>query len=239
MNYYFITGTSRGIGKALVELLLEDKNNYVYGFARNKNIEHKCYRHFNIDLSHPDKVSEFDFPNLEDASKLVLINNAGTLGQVKHLGILSSLDIIDGYSVNVIAPAVLMNNFIKTYKAQRIDKLVINITSGAAQSPYDGWSIYCSSKAAIDMLSQVGALEQDLITDGSNCKVLAVAPGVVQTQMQQEIRASNVSDFSRKDKFIKLYEDEQLYLPKDVAKALLEIINNPSIVEDVIHRLVL
>ena len=239
MNYYFITGTSRGIGKAIAALLLEDNNNIVYGLARNNSIENQNYRHFNIDLSESSNVAEFDFPELIDANKLVLINNAGSLGQVKHLGALSGQSIIDGYSINVTAPALLMNNFIKTYQDRSVEKVIINITSGAAQSPYDGWSIYCSSKAAIDMLSRVGALEQDLLKSDYPTKILAIAPGVVQTQMQEQIREFDAYDFSRKEKFISLFEEKQLYDPVDVAKAFLKIINDPNGIEEVIHRIVL
>ena len=238
MNYFFITGTSRGIGKALAELCLEN-GDCVYGFARNKKIEHKDYHHLTLDLSEPKKVSEFKFPSLGDAEKLVLINNAGTLGKVKHFGNLSSQDIISSYSINVIAPAILMNNFIKAYQDQPAEKLIINVTSGAAQNPYDGWGIYCSSKAAIDMLSRVGASEQSMDEKDHPVKILAIAPGVVQTQMQQQIRETNEKDFSRKEKFINLYEDEQLYDPRDVAKEFMEIINDPDSIGDVIHRIVI
>ena len=238
MNYFFITGTSRGIGKAIAELCLE-KGHCVYGFARNKRIDHKEYYHLTMDLSKPEKVSEFKFPSQGDADKLVLINNAGTLGEVKHLGNLSNEDIIDSYSVNVIAPAILMNNFIKAYQDQPAEKLIINVTSGAAQNPYDGWGIYCSSKAAIDMLSRVGVSEQSIGSNNHPIKILALAPGVVQTRMQEQIRTVNTEDFSRKEKFINLYENEQLYDPKDVAKEFIKIINDPASVGDVIHRIVI
>jgi len=46
LNYYYITGTSRGIGKAFAEYLLEDPSNYVIGISREKTIEHPNYRHF-------------------------------------------------------------------------------------------------------------------------------------------------------------------------------------------------
>ena len=238
MNYFFITGTSSGIGKAIAELCLE-QGHCVYGFARNKKIEHQEYYHLTIDLSELGKVSEFKFPSLGDAERLVLINNAGTLGEVKHLGNLTGETIIDGYSVNVIAPTILMNNFIMTYRDQPVNKLIINITSGAAQNPYDGWGIYCSSKAAINMLSRVGASEQSMDSKDNPVRILAIAPGVVQTKMQEQIRQTNEKDFSRKGKFINLYEDEQLYDSKDVAKELIKIMNDPDSINEVIHRIVI
>ncbi len=56
MNYFFITGSSKGLGKALSELLLNNNNNFVYGFARNCSITHKNYTHIKLDFSDLKKI---------------------------------------------------------------------------------------------------------------------------------------------------------------------------------------
>jgi len=236
MNYYYITGTSRGIGKAIAKSLLEDHtDNRVIGISRNSTIIHDNYRHINLDLSDLKAVSIFSFDNLPDAKKIVLINNAGTLGEVKHLGNLSNEIIIKGLSVNMIAPTLLVNNYLSAYQNKPVEKIIINVTSGAAQNPYDGWGIYSPGKAAIDMLSKVADIEQK--TKEYATTVLAIAPGVVATEMQTYMRELDEKDFNRKNKFIDLYEKNQLYNPKDVAKSFLKIINNPESVEGVINRI--
>lgn len=237
MNYHYITGTSQGIGKAIAEALLEDERNIVYGAARNKTIQHANYHHLYIDLTDISKVSEIEFAPHEDADRLVLINNAGMLGDIKHFGDLEAQDIANSYNLNVVAPAILINQFIQQYKDRNCEKLVINITSGAAQSPYDGWGVYCSSKASVDMMSRVAALEQDMDDVQYPTKVLAVAPGVVETNMQESIRNSDVEGFSRKQKFIELKEKEQLYEAAAVGRKYAEIISNPKLVEEVISRI--
>ena len=86
MNYFFITGSSQGLGKSLTELLLQDSNNVVYGFSRTQSINHANYIHTSIDLSDLTKVEEYEFPTLENPEKVILINNAGIVGDVNHIG---------------------------------------------------------------------------------------------------------------------------------------------------------
>ena len=87
MNYHFITGTSQGIGLAIArELLQRDSDNHVTGLARSRELTHPNYRHQTMDLSDPAALAAFRFPSLTDASRLVLINNAGTLGRIDYLG---------------------------------------------------------------------------------------------------------------------------------------------------------
>ena len=89
MKYYFITGTSQGIGKALAETLLTEPNTKVFGTARHQTISHPNYQHLILDLSqHEDlieKLPEF-FPELNDAEELILVNNAGIIGEIGYLG---------------------------------------------------------------------------------------------------------------------------------------------------------
>ncbi|MFP4092276.1 MAG: SDR family NAD(P)-dependent oxidoreductase, partial [Cyclobacteriaceae bacterium] len=155
MRYFFITGTSRGIGKALVEKILQEEGTMVYGFSRNPSVEHKRYHHHTTDLADADwlsrNVADF-FPKLEDAEQIVLINNAGMLGEVKHMGEVEHASYARLFNLNVTAPAILMNQFIKTYRQSAGERLIINVSSGAGKYPVDGWSGYCASKAALDML---------------------------------------------------------------------------------------
>lgn len=172
----------------------------------------------------------------KNSKKIILINNAATLGEVKHFGKLHNTEIDKAFTVNVIAAAILMNNFIRQYQNHRAEKIIINVTSGAAHSAYDGWGIYCASKAAINMLSQVAVKEQES-KNGNKIKVFAVAPGVVNTKMQTEIRNTEVGDFSRKEKFIELYEENELYDPNEVAKQFIRIIEKPELVKEVVSRI--
>ena len=96
MNYYYITGTSRGIGKALALLLLQENNNYVIGLSRTNTIEHERYEHIDFDLSNFEQVANYGFIDILDAEKVILINNAGMIGDVKHAGNIDNKYIFGG-----------------------------------------------------------------------------------------------------------------------------------------------
>jgi benzil reductase ((S)-benzoin forming) len=224
-NIAYITGTSRGIGQALAEVLLEEGWS-VTGISRQQTVEHPAYKHLSLNLSDPwQQWLPNVFAQHEGAKRLLLINNAGTLGEVGYMGHLAPEAIASTVALNVTAPALLMNEFVKCYPQQ--PKLVLNISSGAAQYPVDGWSIYCSSKAALDMLSEVGAHEVELAKK-SNLSIFSVSPGVVDTSMQEQIRHTDKKAFSRVAYFQQLKSGKRLADPKEVAHQLLMLINHPK-----------
>mgnify|MGYP000106078958 CR=1 FL=1 len=208
MNYYFITGTSKGLGKSIAERLLKDENNFVYGYSRSEGLKHKKYVHTRIDLGDVDTLKDFQFPELENAQKIVLINNAGIVGDINHIGRLNNQKIIDSYKVNLIAPVLFANNFVAKYGRCDAETVIVNISSGAGRTPIDGWSVYCSTKAGLDMFSQV--LKEDLELDNLNIKVLSLAPGIIDTEMQYEIRQSDESSFSNINRFVDYKKDGEL-----------------------------
>lgn len=237
MNYYFISGTSSGIGKALAENLLQDESNIVYGFSRRKTIEHRNFKHNMLDFSKVEKVAKFEFPKLNNAEKIILINNAGTLGDIKHIGNLSAQSLIDVFNVNLTALAVLCNAFIKQYQTIATEKIIINISSGAATGAYDGWATYCSSKAGVNMLTEVIDMEQKNKTNP--IKIFAIAPGVVDTAMQTTIRKTSVENFSRIEKFNQLKTTKALYSPKAVAQKIIDYCQNTDAIPALISRIVM
>jgi len=232
MNYYFITGSSKGLGKSLTELLLKDENNIVFGLSRGCSIEHQDYNHTSLDLSNLTEVQSYRFPNLENAEKIVLVNNAGMVGDVAHVGKINNQKIIDCYNLNLIAPAILSNNFVEKYNGVDCDKMVLNISSGAGRSPIDGWNVYCSTKAGMDMFSQV--LNEEVKIDQSNIRVLSLAPGIIDTGMQDQIRTADQSAFSNIEKFINYKKDGDLTQPSVTAQQVLRFIQEDKLSTNVL-----
>lgn len=227
MNYYYITGTSRGLGNALVEHLLKTPDNVVIGISRTPGPEHKNYTHFHVDLAEPDKVKSFHFPPHHDAKRIVLINNAGVVGQIKPSGRMQADAIIRNYNVNLIAPTLLTNSFMEAYKESNAEKIIVSMSSGAGKNPIDGWGPYCASKAGIDMFSRVAAEEQKNAS-GYRFKIMSIAPGIVDTLMQEEIRSSQAEDFSRLNDFINYKIENQLAHPGIIAGKYIHIIENAA-----------
>ena len=239
MNYYYITGTSRGIGKAFAEHLLENPTNYVIGLSRQCTIEHTNYKHFYLDLTDVNAVTDFKFELHAHPQKVYLINNAGSLGFIKPIGKLEASEIIKNYNLNLIAPAVLTNAFIQCYNTTDAEKVIVNISSGAARTPIDGWALYCSSKAGLDMFSRVVDAEQkvrahhplDNIHKGF--LIFSIAPGVVDTNMQTEIRSAAKADFSRLEDFIGYNVNNQLADPKTIAEKYFKVLSQINAINDV------
>jgi len=232
MNYYFITGSSKGLGKSLLDLLLKDESNFVYGFSRTSSLKHERYHHTNVDLSDLSEVQNISFPTLRKPKSIVLINNAGMVGDINHVGNLDNQKIIDCYNLNLITPVILTNNLIAKYTSLNCDKMVLNISSGAGRNPIDGWNIYCSTKAGLDMFSQVLKVESDI--DKSNIKVLSLAPGIIDTDMQIEIRKSSPSVFSNVERFINYKQDGELTSSSITAQKVLRFITENTLQKNVI-----
>lgn len=243
MNYYYITGTSRGIGKAFAEHLLENPANRVVGISRHRSIEHPHYTHSYLDLTDVNAISGFKFELHAKAKKVYLINNAGVLGFIKPVGKLDAATIIKNYTVNLIAPTVLTNAFIECYDTTDAEKVIVNVSSGAGKNPIDGWAVYCASKAGIDMLSRVVDLEQKIrakkpqenIHKGFH--IFSIAPGVVNTGMQEEIRSAQKEDFSRLEDFIGYKVNNQLSEPEFVSKKYINILANINSIKDVLSSI--
>ena len=243
MNYYYITGTSRGIGKAFAEHLLENPSNNVIGISREKTIEHLNYRHFFLDLSDAVALTGFKFEPHANAKKIYLINNAGTLGFIKPVGKLEADIIVKNYTLNLIAPSVLTNAFISCYDTADAEKAIVNISSGAGKAPVDGWAVYCASKAAVDMFSRVVDMEQGIRSEHASTsihkgfKIFSIAPGVVDTQMQDEIRKASKEDFSTHEKFIDYKVNNGLSDPVSVSRKYFRVLENVGNIKEVVFSI--
>ncbi len=227
MKYFYITGTSRGIGKATTEELLKDDNNFVFGISRHSSIQNKNYKHIPLDLNDLEKVKTFKFEELRDAEKIVLFNNAGILGHVTQVGNLDNDKIIASHNINLISPILLTNNFLSDYQESKAEKMIVNTSSGAANHTIPSWSTYCSTKAGLEMFARVIDDEQQDVKDNP-VKVLSVAPGVVDTEMQDEVREVEPENFRELDRFVQLKKNGQLVKPEDVAKKYVDIMNHPE-----------
>lgn len=219
MKKFFITGTSSGIGKALAEAALE-AGHHVVGFSRRSTITHARYKHISIDLSKLSEYVKVTFEGLREADELVLVNNAGTLGDVKPVERLNPEKVAQAYNLNVTAPSVLSAIFLGHTADMGKKRSIVNISSGAANYAVPGWSVYCASKAALEMFTKV--LKED--HPDVNCH--AISPGIVDTEMQGEIRKASEDDFPELRRFIGYKKDGELADPNEVAQKILYVVNN-------------
>ena len=111
---------------------------------------------------------------------------------------------------------------------------VVNLSTGAAQNPIEGWSAYCSAKAGLEMYSRCMIAEQSKKTNP--IKLVSFAPGVVNTEMQEDIRNTDAAQFPQLERFVGLKEKGELLEPEYVAAKILKLLNDPRFGEQpIVH----
>ncbi len=220
---YFITGTRRGLGKALATEALAN-GDFVFSLSRASDEQYENYINIFCDLSNTQGIFEpfqrllSQYP-LDNLTGLVLINNAGVLAPIGPIDKVPSHLIAQNLAVNLTAPAILIAEFIRLTEAFQGPRRIINISSGAARNAYAGWTVYCTAKAGLDMLTKSVATEQG--TEANAVKIISFAPGVVDTDMQEQIRQASQKEFPLRHRFVALKQKGGLLSARFVAKTLL------------------
>ncbi len=225
MKTTIITGGSKGLGKSLTEIYC--KNNFqVISIARSQSdFQHPNCRQIQADLSETSQLEKlmtevFTQINVDKITQIELINNAAMLGEVTPLENCSPASIEKTMALNLTAPMILSSLFLNKLKGHSASQRVVNISSGAALKAYFGWSVYCTSKAGLDMLTRSIAVEQ---TD-KNIKAISIYPGIIDTDMQSQIRNTKKEDFIHVERFINYKKEGQLAAPSTVAEQIYKLI---------------
>ncbi|MBE0641319.1 MAG: SDR family NAD(P)-dependent oxidoreductase [Bacteroidales bacterium] len=236
MDHYIITGASRGIGEALAKAVA-GPGTFVQTLSRGPVPELEAYfahekgnlLHHIVDLTNDEAVRRFAGEAIacslrKEPDGIFLINNAALLEPVIPCGQEDPAVMEAHIRVNLIAPMILTSAFIRLLGHLDVPKTVVNISSGAGRNPYAGWSSYCSSKAGLDMFTRCVALEQ--AGERFPVKIIAIGPGIVDTDMQSLLRGKSEKDFPMKPKFIQLKESGKLSDPAGSASLLLRALKD-------------
>lgn len=215
---WIVSGISSGIGKALVELLLS-KEEKVIGIGRSNPFGERIDFKY-CDLSKADEVHGLQFPFFQE--EVVLVNNAGMIGEISRISQKKEKDIAQVFQVNTLSTIHLTQLVYAEIKDKNAFSL-INISSGAANNAIPSWAAYCASKAALNMWTACFAKEESEL--GFSPKVYCVAPGVVDTVMQQKIRETDDRNFSSLPRFKELKLKGELSLASEVAKKLIYLLD--------------
>ncbi|MBM7551151.1 (S)-benzoin forming benzil reductase [Thalassobacillus pellis] len=241
MHYTIITGDSRGLGEAAAKTFLESGVS-VIGISRSGNDSLKQYAdkqqgnyyHLSCDLSDNNQVLNCADRLIDDyfslADKFYLINNAGMIEPVAPVGSMGQEEVIKHIQVNLTAPVLLTNRLLEEANRQDMQATIINITSGAADRAVHGWSVYSSTKAAINRFTETTA--EEFKNQGKNHHIVAFSPGVMDTDMQSVIRSASKEEFEDIEKFKEMKEEGKLRSPETVAAVLKDIWINPEEIEN-------
>lgn len=241
MKYFIVTGASKGLGKSIVDKLLENDNNRIFGISRTSDEEHlkKGVKYLNVDLGDTKAIAGtvntiFSHINKTSDDEFYLINNAGTINPIKTIENTDVDSLIANINVNLTSLMVLSSEFIYSLESFNGKKRILNVSSGAAKRPITGWNVYCSAKAGVDMFTQTVALEQN--SKEFPVHLMAVAPGIIDTGMQETIRLADKENFRDLDQFKSFKEKGTLLNPSVVASGIIKLLLGNDFINGDISR---
>lgn len=218
-----ITGASRGLGRALAENVPFPA--HVVDISRTAPSDGPI-EHLRADLSDPA-----EWPRVGDAvesmielhspSRCVLIHSAGVLTPIGFAGEVDATAYTSNVLLNSASGQVLGHRFLRAISGRDGRFELIMISSGAAKREYPGWSSYGAAKAALDHWVRIVGKEQ---AERGGVQVAAIAPGVVATEMQGEIRQADERDFPEVQRFHDIHDEGDLAEPGAAATKIWAVI---------------
>lgn len=217
-----IFGVSSGLGYSLVESYLS-LNVRVIGVGRRNTIIHPNYQFVEKDLSVEQDWSSFFIDLAVKQSHIQFIYNAGTLGEVNPIvGVKSSPKAV--FQLNVFSWMDIVHHSLNYFPDHSIISFAA-ISSGAGRRGISCWSQYGGSKAALDNFML--CLKTEISTDISPVSVVSFSPGVMNTDMQKNIRNLPKSNFKDVAQYQRLYEEGKLRDTSVVAQCFISYLSGP------------
>ncbi len=229
-----VTGASRGIGRALAAALLA-RGDRVLTLQRRPDATLAAstgqLEQWACDLAEPEPIArrlEAWLAALDPAHvpTLTLINNAALLPTPAPLAASDAQALAQALRVSLEAPMLLSAAFLRATATWTPPRRLLHISSGLGRHALAGSGVYCASKAGLDHLSRVIALEQATLANGA--RSVAIAPGIIDTDMQLQLRSADPGQFPAQARFAAWKDQGQLDTPEACAAKLLAYLERPD-----------
>ena len=230
-HLFVLTGASRGMGAAMARQLLAP-DHLLLCLSRQRSAALDAAgpgcEQWAIDLAQPVEAAArlaawLAAQDPKAFSSVTLINNAAALTRIGPIEACSDAELSSALRVGLEAPLLLSAAFLRATRAWAASKRVLNISSGLGRRAMAGQAPYCASKAGLDHLTRALALDEAQRPNGA--KLVSLAPGVIDTEMQQHLRAGDPAVFPELANFVGLKEKGQLTSPEDAAARVLAYLN--------------
>lgn len=219
-----VTGVSRGLGAALAAALVA-RGQRVVGIGRSAPdaLDAARFRLVRVDLAdgaalHRSVHALFAELADEAPEAITVINNAAVAGPVGPVGALDVDAIGSAFDVNLEAPVLVADAFLRAFASRGGERRLINVSSGAAVQPIPGAGLYCIAKAGLEMLTSIVAAEQG----ATGIVAVTIRPGIIDTPMQQFMRAQPRERLPSVGMFQSFHDDRQLVAPEVTAGKIVE-----------------
>jgi len=231
-----LTGASRGMGFAMARQLL-DAGHDLLCISRKTSEElaqaaaragRRCEQ-WPQDLARAETAAERLATWLqaqEGAASATLINNAGLLPRIAPVDDIPASQLAEALRVDLEAPMLLTAAFLRATAGWPVPRRVLNISSGLGRRAMAAQAAYCAAKAGMDHFSRCVALEQASFPNGA--KICSLAPGVIDTDMQVQLRGADAGRFPDRGNFVGLKDKGLLSAPEDAAARVLAFLARPD-----------
>ena len=237
-HLYILTGGSRGMGLAMAEQLLKPdhvllcisrrSNDTLAGQAHSRGVS---LLQWQADLGDGAAVAQrlqgwLASQEAKTYASATLINNAGVIPRIGPLSQADADDLAHALRVGLEAPMQLSAAFLGSTESWGVPRKVLNISSGLGRRAMASQAGYCAAKAGMDHFTRCLALDEALKPQGA--RVCSLAPGVIDTDMQVQLRGANGSDFPDQGNFVQLKQGGMLSSPQDAAAKVLAYLARPD-----------
>ncbi|MBV7540779.1 SDR family NAD(P)-dependent oxidoreductase [Acidovorax sp. sic0104] len=231
-HLYILTGASRGMGLAMARQLLTAGNTLIC-IARSANTDLAAearaagvtIEQWQQDLSQGEQAAHelkawLAAQGPQAFASATLINNAGMIPRIAPLSGSDPADLATALRVGLEAPMQLTAAFLGTTDTwTAVPRKVLNISSGLGRRAMASQAAYCAAKAGMDHFTRCVALDE--ATKSHGAKVCSLAPGVIDTDMQVQLRGADPAAFPDRQNFANLKDGGQLTSPADAAARVL------------------
>lgn len=239
LHLTILTGSSRGLGRALAEQLLQP-GQHLLCLARQPQAGLRAptgalLEQWPLDLAEGAQAAQQLRQWLQALAparyaSACLINNASAIPRIAPLAECAGAEdlaaMAQALRVGLEAPMLLTAAFLAATQGWSGPRKVLNISSGLGRRPMAAQSPYCALKAGLDHFTRCLALEEAAKAQGA--RVCALAPGVIDTDMQQQLRSAPAQDFPDQARFAALHRQGQLSSSQEAAARVLAWLARPD-----------
>jgi NAD(P)-dependent dehydrogenase (short-subunit alcohol dehydrogenase family) len=229
-----LTGASRGLGQAMAARYLAD-GAFVLGLSRHHASALKAsdqLEQWPVDLADPLPIAarltawlaEFEArAGGRLPARVRLIHNAAMLSDPGDVAAADPVQLAQSLRIGLEAPVALTAAFLRaTAPWTACDRRVLFVSSGLGRRAMAGSAAYCAQKAGLDHFARALALEEQAAPHGA--RVAAVAPGVIDTDMQKQLRGADPATFAEQARFADLHQTGGLDSPAAAADKVIALL---------------
>ncbi|MES2958774.1 MAG: SDR family NAD(P)-dependent oxidoreductase [Pseudomonadota bacterium] len=229
-HLFIVTGASRGLGRAIAEQLLQPGHR-VLGISRQAPPAPPGLEQWPCDLADALPVAtrlQAWLDNLDGShfASATLINNAALLAEPRPLRDADPAALSASVRVGLEAPLLLSAAFLRATRQWRAARRVLHISSGLGRRAMAAQGPYCAVKAGLDHLARAQALEEAVIDNGA--KVVSLAPGIIDTDMQVQLRGADPVGFPDHNAFVQMKSGGRLDSPAAAAAKVIAYLQRPD-----------